>query len=78
MLVQLISRVALIVLSAAAIAGTAFLWLGPPTLAREYPQRNEVSRFVPTVGHGILQLGGESVLLVLVAYSGRRWLRIRL
>ena len=68
----------MIVLSASAIAGTALLWLGPPALAREYHVKNEVARFVPTVRHGLLQFGGETFLLVVAAYSGRRWLRIRL
>ena len=77
-LVRLVFRAAVIVLAGFAIAGAAFMWLGPPALAREYQVKNEVARFAPTVGHGLLQLGGETFLLVLVAYSGRRWLRIRL
>ena len=77
-LIWLTFRAAVIVLAAFAIAGIAFVWLGPPALAREYHVKNEVARFAPTVGHGLLQFGGETFLLVLVAYSGRRWLRIRL
>lgn len=77
-LVRLIFRAAVILLAAFATAGTAFLWLGRPALTREYHVRNEVARFAPTAGHGLLQLGGETFLLVLVVYSGRRWLRIRL
>jgi hypothetical protein len=71
-------RAAVIALAGFAIAGAVFLWLGPPAPAREYHVKNEVARFLPTVGHGLLQLGGETFLVVLVAYSGRRWLRIRL
>ena len=76
--IRLAFGAAVIVLAALAVAGAAFLWLGPPALAREYHVKNEVARFAPTVGHGLLQLGGETFLLVLVAFAGRRWLRIRL
>jgi len=75
---QILSRVAWIVLSTFVIAGAVFLWLGPPATAREYHVKSEIERFVPTVGHGLLQLGGETFLLILVAYAARRWLRIRL
>jgi hypothetical protein len=67
-----------IVLSAAAVAAATVLWLGPPTMAREYHIKNEIAHFTPSVGHGLLQLGGETFLLILVVYAGRRWLRIRL
>jgi hypothetical protein len=75
---RFILRAAAIALAAAAIAAAAFLWLGRPVLAREYHVRNEVARFAPTVGHGLIQLAGETLLLALVAYAGRRWLRVRL
>jgi len=76
--VQIISRIAWITLSASVITGAAFLWLGPPAAAREYHVKSEIGRFVPTAGHGLLQFGGETLLLVVVAYAARRWLRIRL
>jgi len=75
---QILSRVALIILSTSVIAGAVFLWLGPPAAAREYHVKSEIGRFVPTVGHGLIQFGGETLLLIVVAYSARRWLRIRL
>lgn len=70
-------RTLLILIVATAIAAAPYLSLGPPTRARLYPQ-NELARFVPTLGHGIVQLAGEAFLLLLVAYVGRRWLRLRL
>jgi hypothetical protein len=73
-----LSSITWIILAAAAVAGAALFWLGPPTMAREYHARSEIARFTPTAGHGLLQLGGESFLLALVAYAGRRWLRVRL
>ena len=75
---QILSRIAWITLSTSAIAGAVFLWLGPPAAAREYHVKSEIARFVPTAGHGLLQLGGETLLLILVAYGARRWLGVRL
>lgn len=71
------TRTLLILLVAAAIAAVPLLTLGPPTRVRWYRQ-NEVARFAPTAGHGIGQLAAEAFLLLLVAYVGRRWLRLRL
>ena len=75
---RLAARAAWVTLAGFAIAGAVLLWLGPPALAREYHVKNEIARFTPTVGHGLLQFVGETFLLILVAYAGRRWLRIRL
>ena len=75
---RMVARIVAIVLSGAAIAGAVLLYLGPPAAEREYHVKSEIARFAPTVGHGLLQLGGETLLLILVAYVGRRWLRIRL
>ena len=75
---RFVFRSAVIVMCASAIAGAAFLCLGPPVIVREYHVKNEIARFAPSVGHGFLQFGAETLLLVLVAYFGRRWLRIRL
>jgi len=47
-------------------------------MARRYHVKNEIGRFSPTVGHGLLQIGGETFLLIVIAYAGRRWLRVRL
>ncbi|MFN8575088.1 MAG: hypothetical protein U0132_23750 [Gemmatimonadaceae bacterium] len=72
------ARVLGILLVALAIVVTVLLWLGPPTLAREYVVKSEVARFAPTIGHGLIQLGGESFLLAVVIYASRRWFRVRL
>jgi len=74
---RLIARVVCLCVAAAVIAAVPYFLLGPPSPAREY-RRNEIARFSPTAGHGIGQLAGEGLLLVGVAYVGRRWLRIRL
>ena len=73
----LLGRIGAILLLAAGVAGLAFLVLGPPTLARGY-QQDEIARFAPRFGHGFGQLLGESVLVGLVAYVARRWLRVHL
>jgi hypothetical protein len=74
---QLAGRLALILMAAAGVAWLAFLRVGPPSLGRLYRQ-NEIARFAPTADHGVGQLLGEGLLLVLFAYAGRRWLWIRL
>ena len=77
-LVRDLLRATCILSAAGAVAAVAFLWLGPASIEREYHVRNEAKRFTPTVGHGMGQLLGEALLLAVVAYSGRRWLRVRL
>jgi hypothetical protein len=74
---RVIGRAVCIAAAAVVIAVVPYLWLGQPSIAREYG-RNEFRRFAPTAGHGIGQLVGETLLLVGVVYVGRRWLRIRL
>jgi putative lipase involved disintegration of autophagic bodies len=51
--------------------------IGEPSLKRLYNQ-NEIARFNPSLGHGIIQLLGEAFLLAIVAFIARKWLRIRL
>ena len=74
---RLAGRVACICVTSGVVAATLFVWLGPPSRAREY-RKDEFARFAPTLRHGIVQLVGEALLLSGVAYAGRRWLRIRL
>ena len=71
------SRATLVGLAAGVVAGLVFLALGPPTRARIH-DTNEIARFSPTLGHGLLQFCGETFLLAVVAYLARRWLRVRL
>lgn len=63
--------------AAALVAAGAYAMLGPPSPARRFP-RDEIARFAPTLGHGLVQLAGEAMLVCLVAYVGHRWLRVRL
>ena len=72
-----LARGAVLLLGAGVVALGAFAMLGPPSETRLHYQ-NEVARFVPTLGHGLGQFAGESALLAVVAYLGRKWLRVRL
>jgi hypothetical protein len=72
-----LARGAVLLLGAGVVTLGAFALLGPPSEARLHGQ-NEIARFVPTLGHGLGQFIGESTLLAVVAYVGRRWLRVRL
>lgn len=74
---RLVGRITCLCVVAVVIAVCPYLWLGPPSPAREYRQ-DEIARFSPTGGHGIGQLLGETLLLCGVVYASRRWLRIRL
>lgn len=67
----------LVLMASAIIAAALLVILGKPTQARLY-SGDEVSRFSPTIRHGVVQFLGETGLVVLVAYVGRRWLRVRL
>lgn len=51
--------------------------LGHPTIARLYPQ-NEIARFRPTLGHALLQFFGQSMMIGVIVYAARRWLRVRI
>ena len=53
------------------------IMMGPARLDRLYRQ-DEVARFRPGVGHGLGQLAGETGLVLLFAWVGRRWMRVRL
>ncbi|HEV8122941.1 MAG TPA: hypothetical protein VGP80_01765 [Gemmatimonadales bacterium] len=72
-----LGRAFAIVLAGVIVALPAFLWLGPPTSERLY-KGNELTRFAPTWGHGLVQLGGETLISILVVYAARRWFRVRL
>jgi hypothetical protein len=72
-----VGRIALVLLAAGVVAAYEFARLGLPSELRRY-DHDEIARFRPTVAHGIGQLVGEALLLVIVAYAARRWFRVRL
>jgi hypothetical protein len=70
-------RIGILILATGLISIVLYSIIGKPSLARLYTQ-NEIARFYPSFGHGIVQLLGETLLLVVVAFIARKWLRIRL
>ena len=76
-LVSIVAGGLFVLLAAASVCVSAFFLIGRPSAQRVYHQ-NEIARFTPTAGHGIGQLVGEASLLCLVAFIGRRWLRVRM
>lgn len=68
---------ALVLAASAIIATASVLILGKPTEARLH-LGDEVARFSPNILRGAVQFLGESSLVAIVAYFGRRWLRLRL
>jgi hypothetical protein len=75
--VSTLRRSALVFIAATIVGATVFLKLGPPTVTRVYRQ-DEVARFAGSPARGVGQFAGEAMLLCLVAYASRRWLRVRL
>jgi hypothetical protein len=76
-LVRALRRIALVLIGAAVVGAALFLSLGPPAATRTYRQ-NEVARFAGSPARGVVQFAGEAMLLAVVAYASRRWLRVRL
>ncbi|HXH40612.1 MAG TPA: DUF4405 domain-containing protein [Thermoanaerobaculia bacterium] len=72
-----VRRSALILVAASLVGLAAFALLGRPSVTREYHQ-NEIARFTPEAGHGLVQFGGQTMLVALAAYAAKRWLRVRL
>lgn len=71
------SRVLVILAAVAAIVGTAVAYLGVPSDSRRYAL-TEIARFAGSGWHGWVQLAGETLLLILAVYLGRKGLRLRL
>jgi hypothetical protein len=63
--------------AAALVDGAMYFANGAPSLRRRVLQ-SEIARFSPTLGHGLFQLLGETMLVVLHAWICRRWLKVRL
>jgi hypothetical protein len=74
---SILMRIGILLLATSLVSFALYMIIGEPSITRLYSQ-NEIARFNPSLGHGILQLFGEAFLLVIVAFIGRKWLRIRL
>ncbi|HEV8505232.1 MAG TPA: DUF4405 domain-containing protein, partial [Chitinophagaceae bacterium] len=70
-------RICIVIIAAGIVASVLYSTLGPPSIERLYVQ-DEIARFRPTWGHGIVQLLGETSLIALYAFVARKWLRIKL
>ncbi|HET9826629.1 MAG TPA: DUF4405 domain-containing protein [Chitinophagaceae bacterium] len=73
----LFMRFGILILAASLVSFVLYSIIGEPSITRLYSQ-NEIARFKPSFGHGIVQLFGEAFLLAIVAFIARKWLRIRL
>ena len=70
-------RIGILILAAGLISIMLYSIPGKPSLTRLHSQ-NEIARFYPTPGHGLVQFFGEAFLIAIVAFIARKWLRIRL
>jgi phosphoglycerate dehydrogenase-like enzyme len=71
------ARLLIVVLATAFVGAAMYLANGAPSLRRKVRQ-NEIARFAPTVGHGLFQLFGETLLVVGAAVVARRVVKVRL
>ena len=76
-IMSILVRIGILILATGIISIMLYIIIGKPSLARLYNQ-NEIARFYPSLGHGIVQFLGEAFLLAIVAFIARKWLRIRL
>ncbi|HEX3165888.1 MAG TPA: DUF4405 domain-containing protein [Chitinophagaceae bacterium] len=74
---SILVRIGILILATGLISIVLYSIIGEPSFRRLYNQ-NEITRFYPTLGHGIVQFLGEAFLLAIVAFIARKWLRIRL
>ena len=70
-------RICIVIIAAGIVASVLYGILGQPSGERLYVQ-NEIARFKPTLGHGIVQILGETLLIALYVLVARKWLRIKL
>ena len=75
--IPLLLRIGILLLATGLVSFGLYKIIGKPSITRLY-NHNEIVRFTPSLVHGAVQLLGETILLVIVAFVARKWLRIRL
>ena len=75
--IPLLLRIGILILATGLVSFVLYKIVGKPSMTRLY-NHNEIARFNPSLVHGIVQLLGETILLAIVAFVARKWLRIRL
>jgi len=75
--IPLLLRIGILILATGLVSFVLYKIVGKPSMTRLY-NHNEIARFNPSLVHGIVQLLGEIILLAIVAFVARKWLRIRL
>ena len=70
-------RIGILLFATSVVLLVLYSLIGEPSITRLY-RHNEVARFNPSLGHGMLQLLGEVFLIAIVAFIARKWLRVRL
>ena len=73
----IVVRIGILFLATGLVSLALYFIVGQPSLSRLY-NRNEIARFQPSLDHGLVQFFGEALLLAIVAFIARKWLRIRL
>lgn len=73
----ILMRIGILILATSLVSLILYSIIGEPSLTRLY-NHNEIARFHPSLGHGILQFLGETFFIATVAFIAIKWLRIRL
>jgi hypothetical protein len=76
-IISILVRIGILILATVLVSLILYSMIGKPSLTRLYNQ-DEIARFNPSLGHGIVQFMGEAFLVAIVALIARKWLRIRL
>ena len=71
------ARSLMLIAAAVGVAGAMYAANGEPSAIRRVRQ-NEIARFSPTLVHGVVQLLGETGLVLLATWIARRGLKVRL
>ena len=74
---SILMRIGILLIATSLVSVVIYSIIGEPSLARLY-NHNEMARFKPGLGHGLIQFTGEALLIFIVAFIARKWLRIRL
>ena len=76
-IMTIVLRTFILIVATGIVASVLYGILGQPSFKRSFSQ-DEVGRFKPSLGHGIVQILGETFLIALYAFVARKWLRIKL
>ena len=76
-IMTIVLRTSVLLCAMGIVALALYMIIGDPSLKRLNNQ-NEIARFTPTLGAGVRQFVGETLIIALYAFVARKWLRVKL